>query len=161
MRQPIQVSVYLAKAAHGDWEYLLLRRTVARGGFWQGVTGGVEESEDLLEAVERELMEETRLSPLTVQRIDYSYSFPVEDRWRHLYAEGVKEVTEHVFVAHVDGQQDPILDPGEHDQWEWCGLNRALGLLTWPKNKEALQRCANFLRDTQAGSEINSRHEVV
>jgi 8-oxo-dGTP pyrophosphatase MutT (NUDIX family) len=160
MRQPMQVSVYIAKAAHGDWQYLLLRRTVNRGGFWQGVTGGVEGSEGILEAVERELTEETGLSPLAIHGIDCSYSFPVEDRWRHLYAEGVKEITEYVFVAHVDGQQDPILDPGEHDQWEWCSLNRALELLTWPENKEALQRCASFLRDTRAGSEMNSSGEA-
>jgi len=146
MRQPIQVLIYPARAMNGDWEYLLLRRTGGRGGFWQGVTGGVEEGEDILEAARREFTEETGLVPVTMHRLDYSYAFSVEDRWRHLYAEGVQEITEHVFVVQVNGQQAPIIDPGEHDQWAWCRLDRALELLTWPENIEALQRCANYLK---------------
>jgi len=147
MRQPIQVLIYPARAVNGDWEYLLLRRTGGRGGFWQGVTGGVEEGEDILEAARREFTEETGLVPVTMHRLDYSYAFPVEDRWRHLYAEGVQEITEHVFVVQVNGRQAPIIDPGEHDQWGWYRLNRALELLTWPENIEALQRCANYLKE--------------
>ena len=147
MRQPIQVLIYPARAVNGDWEYLLLRRTVSRGGFWQGVTGGVAEGEDILEAAKREFVEETGLVPVTMHRLDYSYAFPVEDRWRHLYAEGVQEITEHVFVVQVNGQQAPIIDPDEHDEWAWCRLDRALELLTWPENIEALQRSANYLKE--------------
>ena len=147
MRQPIQVLIYPARAVNGDWEYLLLRRTVSRGGFWQGVTGGVEEGEDIPEAAKREFIEETGLVPVTMHRLDYSYAFPVEDRWRHLYAEGVEEITEHVFVIQVDGRQAPIIDPGEHDEWAWCRFDRALELLTWPENMEALQRSADYLKE--------------
>lgn len=147
MRQPIQVLVYAARVTNSGWEYLLLRRTASRGGFWQGVTGGVEEGENNLEAAKREFVEETRLVLAGIQKVDYTYSFPIADKWRPLYTEEVEEITEHVFVAHVDGQQDPIIDPNEHDTWEWCVLNRALELLTWPENVEALRRCHNFLRD--------------
>ena len=146
MRQSIQVLIYPARAVNGDWEYLLLRRTVSRGGFWQGVTGGVEEGEDIPEAARRELIEETGLVPVTMHRLEYSYVFSVEDQWRHLYAEGVQEITEHVLVGQVNGRQAPLIDPGEHDQWTWCGLDRATELLTWPENIEALQRCANYLK---------------
>ncbi len=101
MRQPIQVLVYPVKVTKGDWEYLLLRRIASRGGFWQGVTGGVEDDEEILETARRELMEETGLVPSRLQRIDYTYAFPVEDKWRHLYAEGVKEVTEALSPADI------------------------------------------------------------
>jgi dATP pyrophosphohydrolase len=96
---------------------LLLRRVASRGGFWQGVTGSVEGGEDLAEAARRELMEETRLVPSLVERIDCSYSYPVEERWRHLYAAHVEKIIEYVFVAYVEGQQKPIIDLGEHDKW--------------------------------------------
>jgi dATP pyrophosphohydrolase len=145
MRQPIQVSVYPVRSTKDGWEYLLLRRTEGRGGFWQGVTGGVEEDEDILEAARRELVEETGIVPSEIQRVDYTYSFPVTDRWRFLYAEGVQEIVEYVFVAHAEGQHDPMIDPREHDTWEWVGLNQALDLLTWPGNIEALKQCAGFL----------------
>jgi len=146
MRQPIQVLIYPVKFAGSDWEYLLLRRVLSRGGFWQGVTGGVEEGEDLAEAARREFIEETRLVPSTLDRIDYSYSFPVEDKWRHLYAVGVERIIEHVFVAYVDGQQEPIIDPDEHDEWKWCPFHEALELLTWPGNIEALKQCDSLIR---------------
>ena len=147
MRAPIQVLVYpVRRASSGDWEYLLLQRAPRRGGFWQGITGGVEGDEDLAEAARRELIEETGLVPLALDRIDYSYSFSVEDRWRHLYADGVKKVIEHVFVAYVERQQESEIDPGEHDRWKWCRLDEALALLSWPENVEALKRCDSVVR---------------
>jgi hypothetical protein len=97
MRQPIQVQVYAVKVTDGVRHYLMLRRNASIGGFWQGVTGGVE------------------------------------------------EIHEYVFVAQVDNQQDPAIDPREHDQWQWCEFDRALGLLTWPGNIEGLLRCDRFL----------------
>lgn len=141
MRQPIQVLVYpVRRATSGDWEYLLLQRVPTGGGFWQGVTGGVVGNENLDEAARRELIEETGLVPLVVERIDYSYSLPVDDRWRHLYATDVEEIKEYVFVAHVDALQEPEIS-SEHDQYRWCQFDEALGLLRWPENVEALKRC--------------------
>ena len=141
MRAPIQVLVYpVRRDTSGDWEYLLLKRTPRGGCFWQGITGGVENDEDLTEAARRELIEETGLVPLLVERIDYSYSFPVDDRWRHLYAADVEEIKEYVFMAYVTGQQELEIS-SEHDQYKWCRFNEALGLLYWSENKEALNRC--------------------
>jgi dATP pyrophosphohydrolase len=94
MRQPIQVLTYPVKTAGSGREVLLLRRTASRGGFWQGVTGGVEEGESLVEAARRELYEETGLVPFALEQIDYSYSFPVKEEWWDLYAAGVEEIME-------------------------------------------------------------------
>jgi dATP pyrophosphohydrolase len=146
MRQPVQVLVYPVTATEGGLVYLLLHRIASRGDFWQGVTGGVEEGEELLEAAKREMVEETGLIPSAMAKVDYAYSFQVADGWRHLYAEGVTEITEYVFIAHVDGRQRPRIDSREHDKWQWCDLNRALELLTWPGNIEALKRCHDFMR---------------
>lgn len=148
MRQPVQVLIYPVRTVGSRWEVLLLRRAASRGGFWQGVTGGVEDGEGLLEAARRELYEETGLVPSALEQIDYSYSFPVEEQWRHLYAAGVEEIVEHVFIALVDRQQEPTLT-WEHDQWQWCGYDQALRLLTWPGNIEALKRCQCFLKESR------------
>jgi 8-oxo-dGTP pyrophosphatase MutT (NUDIX family) len=145
MRQPVQVLIYPVKTVGSQWEVLLLRRTASRGGFWQGVTGGVEDGETLVEAARRELYEETGLVPLSLEQIDYSYSFPVEEEWRDLYAAGVEEIVEYVFLAWVDGQQEPTIT-WEHDQGQWCSFHQALGLLAWPGNIEALKRCERLMK---------------
>lgn len=145
MRQPIQVLVYPARhTVEGNWEYLLVRRIPDRGGFWQGVTGGVEGNEAIPEAAARELVEETGLVPSDLQAIGYSYSFPVEHRFRHLYRSGTEIVTEHVFMARITGEQEPKLST-EHDLYRWCKFDEALSLLRWPENIEALKRCNKIL----------------
>lgn len=145
MRQPIQVLIYPVQAVESGWEYLLLHRLVNRGNFWQGVTGGVEEGEEIHQAARRELIEETGLLPAEIQKIDYAYSFPVAEGWRHLYAEGVAEIVEYVYIAYVEGQQKPTIDNREHDKWQWCGFDQALQLLIWPGNIEALKQCNHSL----------------
>jgi lipoyl(octanoyl) transferase len=145
MRQPFQVLVYPARVAGNDWEYLLLRRVPSRGGFWQGITGGVEEGEDLAVTAMRELAEEAGLVPSALEQMVYSYTLSMQDEWRELYATGVEEIVEYVFVALVDRQQEPTLS-WEHDAWQWCSLDEALELLTYPGNVEALKSCDRFVR---------------
>lgn len=156
MRQPVQVLVYPVKAspikasvgnANNDgWEVLLLHRIASRGDFWQGVTGGVEEGEEINDAARRELIEETGLVPTALHKVDYAYSYPITDRWRHLYAPEATEITEYVYLAHIDNQQPPQVDPREHDQAQWLAFEAALAKLSWPDNIEALKRCAEFLK---------------
>lgn len=151
-RQPVQVLVHPLRLVGRDWEYLLLRRLPSRGGFWQGVTGGVEGQESLADAARRELIEETRLLPIMLQSIDYSYSYPMDEGLRQSHPEA-SEIEEHVFFAQVDGESEPLIDPEEHDRFIWCGLEEAIGLLHWPENKDALARVEEHLRRHRA------RHE--
>ena len=55
-RLPYQILIYICRRPTPDTrEYLLLKRTAARGGFWQGVTGGVEAGESFTQAAHREV----------------------------------------------------------------------------------------------------------
>ena len=57
------VDVWLAVPGPAAWSVLLLRRTPAEGGFWQGVSGGVEAHDaSLWAAALREIREETGLA---------------------------------------------------------------------------------------------------
>lgn len=148
MRQPFSVLVYPVRVIDNNWEYLLLKR-IARPDLallncWQGVTGSLEEGENIMQAAVRELAEETRFTPYRIEQIDFSYSFPIEDKWRKKYGPEPEKVTEYAFIAFVDGQQEPKLS--EHDQWQWCNTDKALKLLHYPENIEALKQCDKYLQ---------------
>lgn len=148
MRQPVQVLVYPVRLMDSEWNYLLFHRVplpkLGLPGFWQGVTGGLEGDESLELAAKRELLEETGLVSSQINPIGFSYSFPLQDEWRHLYASGVQEIVEHVFVALFQVGQEPILS-SEHDESKWCRKEEALELLKYPGNIEGLKQCAIIL----------------
>ena len=60
-RVPRDVSVHLFRAGPLGAEFLMLRRTLERGGFWQGITGAPLEGESDAAAAVRETREETGL----------------------------------------------------------------------------------------------------
>ncbi len=161
MRQPLSVLVYPVRPVEGRWEYLLLQRApsprLGLARFWQGVTGGLEEGESLVQAARRELREETGLVPSKLEQIEYSCSFPVQDEWRQFYPPGTQEIVEHVFIAFIDGKQEPTLSR-EHEGWRWCSADEALELLTYPENIEALKRCDSLLEARKGARECVASH---
>nr|NIU39170.1 NUDIX domain-containing protein [Candidatus Bathyarchaeota archaeon]NIV44306.1 NUDIX domain-containing protein [Candidatus Bathyarchaeota archaeon] len=63
MRLPIQIEAIVFKRGNGKLQYLMLKtiplRAHAMGQFWQPITGGLEEGETKVEALKREIREET------------------------------------------------------------------------------------------------------
>ena len=105
----------------GDDEVLLLKRTEARGGFWQPVTGRIEATDaSPLAAAQREAREETGRE-LEVTPLDYVHSFAFG---------GVVPpvvVQEHAFAARwPEDAPPPRIDPNEHDAAEFVPLAEAL-----------------------------------
>jgi dihydroneopterin triphosphate diphosphatase len=147
-RLPYQVLVYIPRhPTPTTSEYLLLRRTAARGGFWQGVSGGVEAGESLAEAARREVREETGHYQFSrFLALDFRYSFPLDrPTCGHLYAPDFKVIHEECFGAEVSlDSGEPVFDPGEHDAYQWLEVSQALALLRWPENQEALRRFADL-----------------
>jgi hypothetical protein len=45
-----------------------------------------------------------------------------------------------VFLAEITDGAEPKLS-FEHDAFEWATFDRALGMLKWPNNQEALAVC--------------------
>jgi len=130
MRLPIQVEAIIYRRNGNRIEYLLLKRTPERNGFWQPVTGGVEEGETRKEALCREISEETGVkSVLTVlEGLDY---FEFSDPGPY---------QEYVYGVEVAPSEEIVLDGKEHSEHRWCSFQEALQLLKWKENKRALRR---------------------
>jgi lipoyl(octanoyl) transferase len=125
--------------------FLLLRRTPARGGWWQAVTGSVESGEDLETAVRREVLEETGIGEL-LDLVDLGYAFPFE--FTKYGGKEPLEAVKHSFGVEVGGETVEI--GPEHDAWEWVAHEEALERLTWEDNREAFRRLQGYL-DGEAG----------
>jgi 8-oxo-dGTP pyrophosphatase MutT (NUDIX family) len=118
----------------------MLRRTEKYGGFWQGVTGALEVGETYQQGAARELWEETRFAPENMRSVDFGYNFPMQDEWKSAYHPDVKEIHERVFLVEIIDGAEPELS-FEHDAFEWATFDRALAMLKWINNRDALAVC--------------------
>lgn len=151
MRQPVQVVIYaVRRLTAGNWEYLMLKRCLPPENMWQGASGGLEDGEEVIDAALRELREETGLTPLKIEKADYSFYFPLEDKYRHRYPEGIKTILAVMFVALVSADERPRLSE-EHDSFKWCSKKEVLDLLEWPEDRAAFERCHEIVLSWEKG----------
>ncbi|MBY9000260.1 MAG: NUDIX pyrophosphatase [Candidatus Heimdallarchaeota archaeon] len=146
-RTPIQVLVYPVRHVETGMQYLLLKRTEERGGFWQGVTGHTEKGEKIIECAKRELLEETSFIPKFIFQTEYTYTIDIAKEHKNEYPPNTKEFVEHVFVARIDQKDEPAIDPNEHTEYTWCSYEEAIKLLKWDNNKKALEYCHSLLKE--------------
>lgn len=129
-KQPVSVLVVIHTAA---LDVLLLERA-AHPGYWQSVTGSREGQESLADTACREVNEETGLDATRYPLRDWQTSniFEIFPEWRHRYAPGVTQNTEHVFSLMLPERCAISISPDEHRNWCW---------LPW---QEAAQRCFSW-----------------
>lgn len=127
----------------GQGRALMLER-VSPPGFWQSVTGSLEEGEAPFATALREVAEETGilLSPEELKDWHTQNEYEIYEHWRHRYAPGVTRNTEHVFSARIPAASPVRLSAREHRAHRWLPLAEAANLAFSPSNREALLRLA-------------------
>jgi dATP pyrophosphohydrolase len=145
-KQPRSVQVVIFSASDRGFEFLLLRRVAAHGGFWQSVTGSLVEGETDAWAAVREVFEETGIFREERELIDLGLvnKFEIAPQWRARYAPGVTHNEEVCFALKVD-KCDVRLDQLEHEDYQWAGFDKAMSLLYWESSKRAFARLARVL----------------
>jgi dATP pyrophosphohydrolase len=121
-------------------EVLLLERA-DRPAFWQSVTGSKDELyEDLSLTAHREVMEETGINSQLFHLQDWNLinHFEIYPVWRHRYAPGITENTEHVFGLCVNDVMLVNISPREHLQYQWLPYQKAADLCFSASNAEAI-----------------------
>jgi len=128
---PVSVLVLIHTA---DLKILLLERA-DKPGFWQSVTGSLEAGETTLDAAIRETREETGLQAAQYEGFaDWHkhYVYEIYPHWRHRYAPGVTQNTEHLFGLELPAPVPVTLAPDEHLRYEWVDWREAaIRVFSW------------------------------
>jgi dATP pyrophosphohydrolase len=138
-KQPRSVQVVVFSERAEKRLYLLLRRVPSHGGFWQSVTGSLEDGETHLQAAVREVCEETGLIARENELIELGLTniFEIAEQWRPKYAPGVTRNEEVCFALSVH-QERVEIDRLEHDDYVWVEYDAAVELLYWESNRRSL-----------------------
>jgi dATP pyrophosphohydrolase len=124
-----------------DLQVLLMERA-DKAGFWQSVTGSVEGDETPKQAAIREVKEETGLDATQFDLQDWQASnvYEIYPHWRHRYAPGVVENTEHLFGLELPSKLAIKLAPNEHVRYQWVDWREAANLVFSWTNVDALKK---------------------
>lgn len=124
-----------------DLQVLIMERA-DKAGFWQSVTGSLEHGETPKRAAIREVQEETGLVATQYDFQDWQVSnvYEIYPHWRHRYAPGVIENTEHLFGLELPSQLPIKLAPAEHLRYEWVDWREAAKRVFSWTNVDALKR---------------------
>lgn len=136
-KTPISVLVLIHTP---DLKVLLIERA-DKAGFWQSVTGSIEGNESLRDAAIREVKEETGLDAEQYPLTDWQLSnvYEIYTHWRHRYAPGITQNTEHVFGLELPAPMVAKLAPQEHVSQQWRDWREAAGIVFSWTNVEALR----------------------
>lgn len=122
-------------------DVLLIRRTGGEG-HWQSVTGSKDNVRERFDqTAQREVWEETGIDArrpgcaLTDWRLENHYD--IWPQWLHRYAPGVVRNRERVFGLCVPDGTPVVLNPREHDAWQWLPWRRAADACFSASNAEA------------------------
>ncbi len=146
MNKPAKIPVSVLVVIHRrDGQVLLIERA-DQPGYWQSVTGSVDdEGEPLLATAWREVAEETGIGSGEMRDWGLSNVYEIYPVWRHRYAPGVTHNTEHVFGLCVPAGTPVRLSPREHIHHQWLPWREAADRCFSPSNAEAVLQLPNFV----------------
>lgn len=116
------------------FKVLILKRTPERSGYWQPVCGGVTPGEKLVDAVMREVEEETGIKDVKAV-IDLEYNFTYKETKSGV----LMSMQDFCFGVEVDCEVEAKLST-EHEAYRWCSYSEAKEVLKWEHNLIALEK---------------------
>ena len=144
-RQPIQVHVYLFRKTNNGYEYAIFQRsdlTVC----WQGICGGLEDKETIIEGARREIREESGITKaFPLYKLDTTSYLPdviISKSEREHWNDDVIVIPMYYFAMEYDGE---IVLSDEHLQFKWMCYQDASDLIYFDDQKTALYELNELL----------------
>jgi 8-oxo-dGTP pyrophosphatase MutT (NUDIX family) len=138
-----QVEAIIFRKNKNKYEFLLLRRTKEKGGFWQPVAGGIEATDkSYLDATYREIYEEAGISKKDIIKVIEKVHY-FEMSKHYLTGEPVPLVKEYAFGFEVKPDANVSISSNlcnEHDKFEWVSFEKAIEMLKWEDNKNSFRK---------------------
>ena len=130
-----------------DFKVLLMERSDKKG-FWQSVTGSLEENETPRDAAIREVFEETGIDATQyhVEDWELSHVYEIYAHWRYRYAPDITHNREHIFALKVPASIPIQLSADEHVQYLWLNWRDAMDKVFSWTNVEAIKKLAEIHR---------------
>lgn len=124
-------------------DVLLLERA-DRPGFWQSITGSMEQGEELIDTALREVREESGIQAESWQLSDWKASneFEIFKHWRGRYAPGVTHNLEHVFSLQLEDRVPVKISVREHSGFGWFSIEESIEKVFSWTNADALKKLA-------------------
>jgi dATP pyrophosphohydrolase len=140
---PVSVLVVIHTS---DLQVLLLERA-DHPGYWQSVTGSLNEGETMEQTAIREVLEETRLDAQKYALMDWDIQnqYKIFPEWRHRYPPGVTKNTEHVFGLLVPEPLSVKVAPREHLGFAWLPYQEAAQKCFSWSNRDAILTLPRFI----------------
>lgn len=131
---------------------VLLIERADKPGFWQSVTGSKDTPGELpRDTCVREVAEETGIvigspgvPPDALRDWGFTNVYEIYPVWRHRYAPGVTQNTEHVFGLRVPAGTPVQLSPREHVAQVWLPWREAAERCFSRSNAEAIRQLPRF-----------------
>jgi len=98
--------------------------------YWRLLKGGIEDNENKVQALKREIFEETGLTNVQILKKIYDYQFVFH---------GIKHIVSS-FLVKADSHQPVKIQKTEIVESVWMPKTQALKKLYWENEKEALRR---------------------
>ena len=137
-RAPFNVLVFPYRLLKHGTEYAIFNRSDTEEAFWQGITGGGEDSETSIETAIRETWEESQIpKDSKFMQLDSFFSVPVTFFGDgHLWGKDKYVIPVYCFGVAVEDQK--IVLSHEHTEFRWLAFEIATELLKFDNNRIAL-----------------------
>ena len=137
-----QVVLAVLDAKNHSFSFLLMQLIEKRGGFWQNVTGKIDEGESFDEGALREAEEE---SGLKLENVVEMIDLKIE---HHFIDFRNRDCRERAFLVVLNSFWDVKLDPKEHQNFKWVQMkDLRRDCVHYEGNFEAIAKSCEILKN--------------